>query len=73
MFTLVALMCLYLGINNLYKAFRVSFYSWHIVHYGLAITGICLLVVCFFCIRQAIKDYNERKQNKDKENDDKQI
>ncbi|MEG2928986.1 MAG: hypothetical protein RR846_05480 [Oscillospiraceae bacterium] len=65
MFALVALMCLYLGIKNLYCAFVVPFKIWGLIHWLLLVTGAALLIVAFFCVRQATKDLKLRRQKSD--------
>lgn len=64
MFSLVALMCLYLGTSNLYDALSTPFGTWSVFHWLLFITGGGLLVVCYFCVRQAIRDLEEHKKKK---------
>ena len=60
MFSLVALMCLYLGTGNISKAFKQPFGRWAAIHWMLAVSGIMLILVGFACIWQATRDYKER-------------
>ncbi len=58
MFALVALLCLYLGGNNIRKAFVMSpFGRWQFINWALFVTGILMLIVGVLCIWQAMKDY----------------
>lgn len=65
MFSLVALMCLYLGTNNIRKAFVLApFGQWQLINWSLFVTGIVLIPVGLLCIKQAVKDYKEAQRQK---------
>ena len=64
MFSLVALMCLYLGTNNISKAFNRPFGSWQAINWMLAVSGLMLILVGIACIWQAIRDYTRRGKEK---------
>ena len=66
MFALVALMCLYLGGNNIRKAFIIApFSQWEVINWMLFLMGIVLLLVGLRCIWQANKDYKEAQALKE--------
>ncbi|MBQ3393597.1 MAG: hypothetical protein IJG64_00375 [Oscillospiraceae bacterium] len=66
MFALVALLCLYLGINNVRNAFRLaSENGWQRISVLLIITGIILLALVIPCVIQATKDLREAKRIKE--------
>ena len=65
MFALVALMCFYIGGNNIRKAFMLApFGQWAFINWSLFATGLALVPVGFFCVKQAIKDYRENQRQK---------
>lgn len=64
MFAIVALLCLYLGGNNIKKAFVLApFGRWKAINWMLLGTGVALLALVPFLIRQAMKDYQIAKEN----------
>ncbi len=66
MFALVALLCLYLGINNVRNAFRLaSANGWQRISVLLIITGVILLALVIPCVIQATKDLREAKKIKE--------
>ena len=73
MFSLVALMCLYLGTSNIRKAFATPFSRWANINWMLAVTGVFLVLTGIACLLQALKDYREKrdaayeKQEKEKQ------
>ena len=75
MFGLVALLCLYLGINNVKNAFRLaSENGWQRISTLLIVTGIALLCLVIPCVIQATKDLKAAKEivdNVDKEEEKK--
>ena len=71
MFSLVALMCLYLGTSNISKALRQPFRQWASIHWMLAISGVLLILVGIACVWQAVKDAKERGE-KAKEKEEKE-
>lgn len=75
MFSLVALLSLYIGSKNLRKAFYLRpFSQWTSINWLLLLTGIVLIIVGIACIFQALKDYKESQYNKaivEKEKSDK--
>lgn len=74
MFALVAVMCLYLGINNIRKAFAADFSRWRAINYLLLISGVVLVLVGIACIFQAVKDHKEAgEKEKEKEEKEKQL
>ncbi|MBR5520668.1 MAG: hypothetical protein IKU54_01600 [Oscillospiraceae bacterium] len=61
MFSLVALLCLYMGGNNIRKAFALApFDQWAFINWALFITGIAMLAAVIPLIMQAMKDLKER-------------
>ena len=75
MFSLVALLSLYIGFKNLRKAFYLRPFShWTSMNWLLLSTGIVLIIVGIACVFQALKDYKEAQYNKaiaEKEESDK--
>lgn len=73
MFSLVAIMCLYLGTGNISKAFRRPLSQWAAIHYMLFVSGVLLILVGIACVWQAVRDYKERgeKIRQKKENEEK--
>lgn len=66
MFALVALLCLYLGINNVRNAFRLAAENgWQRISVLLIITGVILLALVIPCVIQATKDLREAKAIKE--------
>ena len=66
MFSLVALMCFYLGTNNIRKAFALApFDQWVFINWALFAVGVILLPVGVFCLLQAMKDFKVRKAEKE--------
>lgn len=65
MFSLVAVMCFYLGTKNFFDAFATPFSVWTTVNWLLFLTGGGLIIICYFCVRQAMKDFEEAKQKKE--------
>ena len=62
MFALVALLCLYAGINNIKKAFILApFGQWVFINWALFVTGIAMLAVVIPCIMQATKELKEKR------------
>lgn len=73
MFSLVALMCLYIGVNNIRKAFAAPLSRWNAMNCALAGTGIILLFLAVACIWQANKDYKQAKEKEaEKEREEKE-
>ncbi|MBQ3588799.1 MAG: hypothetical protein II977_09545 [Oscillospiraceae bacterium] len=65
MFSLVALMCFYLGGNNIRKAFMLApFGQWKFINWALLLTGILLIPAGILCMKQAMKDFRENKEKK---------
>lgn len=62
MFSLVALMCLYIGVSNIRKAFARPVGRWRAINYALAVTGVLLLLLGAACVWQANKDYKQAKE-----------
>lgn len=63
MFALVALMCLYLGINNIRNAFRLAAEGgWRKISVMLLVTGVLLLALAIPCVLQANKDLKDAKK-----------
>ena len=60
MFSLVAIMCLYLGTGNISKAFRRPLSQWAASNYMLLVSGVLLILVGIACVWQAVRDYKER-------------
>ena len=66
MFSLVALMCFYMGGNNIRKAFMLApFGQWQLINWALFATGVVMIPVGFFCLKQAMKDYKEAQEKKE--------
>lgn len=64
MFAIVALLCLYLGGNNIRKAFALATFSqWKAINWMLLVTGIAMFCLVPFLLRQAIRDYNLAKED----------
>lgn len=62
MFALVALLCLYAGINNIKKAFILApFGQWAFINWSLFFTGVAMLAVVVPCVLQATKDLKEKR------------
>ncbi len=73
MFSLVALMCLYIGVSNIRKAFSAPFSRWSAINWALAGTGVILLLLAAACIWQASKDYKQAKEKEaEKEREEKE-
>ena len=65
MFLLVALMALYLGSNNIRKAFILApFGQWQGINWMLFIVGILMVLVGIACAWQASKDLKEKQEEK---------
>ncbi len=63
MFSLVALLCFYAGINNIVKAFKLApFGMWTGLNWLLLLLGAVLVVVGAACVWQANKDFQEKKK-----------
>lgn len=68
MFALVALLCLYMGGNNIRKAFMLApFSQWAFINWALFVTGVLLLAVAVPCIRQASKELKEKNEEIEKQ------
>ncbi len=68
MFALVALLCLYMGGNNIKKAFMLApFGQWVFINWALFITGVLLLAAVIPCIRQASKELKEKTADIEKQ------
>lgn len=67
MFALVALLCLYMGGNNIKKAFMLApFGQWAFINWALFVTGVLLLAAVIPCIRRAIKEMKEKSDETEK-------
>lgn len=65
MFSLVALMCFYLGTSNIRKAFALAdFADWGFINWSLFVIGVVLIPVGVFCVLQAMKDLKEKQAEK---------
>ncbi len=63
MFRLVGLMALYLGGNNIRKAFVLApFGQWQLINWMLFGVGILMLLVGAACVWQASKDYKTKQE-----------
>ncbi len=61
MFALVALLCLYMGGNNIKKAFMLApFGQWAFINWALFVTGVLMLAAVIPCIMQANKELKEK-------------
>lgn len=71
MFTIVALMALYLGVRNIKNAFALApFGQWQFINWSLFVVGILMVLAGIACAWQANKDYKAKeaeKQQKDLE------
>jgi len=68
MFALVALLCLYMGGNNIKKAFMLApFGQWAFINWALFITGVLLLAAVIPCIKQANKELKEKSADIEKQ------
>ncbi|MEG1782690.1 MAG: hypothetical protein RR253_05525 [Oscillospiraceae bacterium] len=63
MFGLVALLCLYMGTGNLFKAFALPFSQWAVINWSLFVTAVLLLITALFCTKQAMKDFAKAKSD----------
>ncbi len=64
MFALVALMCLYMGGNNIKKAFMLApFSSWQAINWMLLGTGVAMLLLVVPLVKRGIADYNRAKED----------
>lgn len=63
MFTLVALMALYLGARNIKNAFILApFSQWEFINWSLFVIGILMVLAGIACVWQACKDYKNREE-----------
>lgn len=61
---LVALLCLYMGGNNVKKAFVLApFGSWTFINWALLVTGVAMLALVYPLVKKAINDYNAAKED----------
>ncbi len=66
MFSLIALLSLYVGSKNLRKAFYLRpFSQWTYINWLLLLTGMILIVLGVICVYQSLKDYKDAQKEKE--------
>ena len=62
MFTIVALMALYLGARNIRNAFVLApFGQWQFINWSLFVVGILMVLAGIACVWQANRDYQAKQ------------
>ena len=65
MFTLVALMALYLGVRNIKNAFALApIGQWQFINWSLFVVGLFMVAAGVACVWQASRDYKAKEAEK---------